>query len=285
MTVRQLYYRAEVEGLPGIDKTESGYDKIQRQVLLLRRTGLLPYRRSDALDAPADNLRQCRGGIAGDRPALPQGAVARCRCLCRDLVREGRTGRCDLPGDRALRRAADGGPRLFQRDLCFEAVEARVDDDRTYIVYYLGDFDRSGRDAAAALEEKLKRFAAERGVDVDFIHLAIAESDIEEFDAIAGRARVVINVNADEPEFDHWLPTREHKRKSRGDQLWPYPFARELDAIEPDDLRALVRWAIECHLPAHQLKLLQIAEASERRLIAGLVSTIAGNGLADDARS
>lgn len=44
MTVRQLYYRAEVEGLPGIDKTESGYDKIQRQVLLLRRTGLLPYR-------------------------------------------------------------------------------------------------------------------------------------------------------------------------------------------------------------------------------------------------
>src|SRR5215469_13854389 len=58
---------------------------------------LSPHRRSDALDAPADNLRQCRGGIAGDRPALPQGAVARCRCLCRDLVREGRTGRCDLP--------------------------------------------------------------------------------------------------------------------------------------------------------------------------------------------
>jgi hypothetical protein len=25
VTVRQLYYRAEVEGLPGIDKTESGY--------------------------------------------------------------------------------------------------------------------------------------------------------------------------------------------------------------------------------------------------------------------
>jgi len=41
-TVRQLYYRAEVEGLPGIDKTESSYGKIQRQVLLLRRTGRLP---------------------------------------------------------------------------------------------------------------------------------------------------------------------------------------------------------------------------------------------------
>jgi hypothetical protein len=28
VTVRQLYYRAEVEGLPGIDKTDNGYDKI-----------------------------------------------------------------------------------------------------------------------------------------------------------------------------------------------------------------------------------------------------------------
>jgi hypothetical protein len=44
VTVRQLYYRAEVEGVPGIDKTESGYDKIQRQVLLLRRAGRLAYR-------------------------------------------------------------------------------------------------------------------------------------------------------------------------------------------------------------------------------------------------
>ena len=43
VTVRQLYYRAEVEGLPGIDKTDNGYDKIQRQVLNLRRAGRLPY--------------------------------------------------------------------------------------------------------------------------------------------------------------------------------------------------------------------------------------------------
>ena len=29
VTVRQLYYQAEVPGLPGIDKTEGGYDKVQ----------------------------------------------------------------------------------------------------------------------------------------------------------------------------------------------------------------------------------------------------------------
>ena len=48
-----------------------------------------------------------------------------------------------------------------------------------------------------------------------------------------------------------------------------------VDAIEPDDLRALVRWAIEIYLPADQLQLLKIAEASERELIKGLVASMA----------
>src|SRR5258705_3477332 len=43
VTVRQLYYQAEVHGAPGIDKTEAGYDRVQRQVLDLRRAGRLPY--------------------------------------------------------------------------------------------------------------------------------------------------------------------------------------------------------------------------------------------------
>ena len=49
VTVRQLYYQAEVAGLPSIDKTESGYGKIQRQVLSLRRAGRLAY--GDIADA------------------------------------------------------------------------------------------------------------------------------------------------------------------------------------------------------------------------------------------
>jgi hypothetical protein len=43
VTVRQLYYQAEVRGLPGVDKTENGYNKIQVQVLKLRREGRLAY--------------------------------------------------------------------------------------------------------------------------------------------------------------------------------------------------------------------------------------------------
>jgi hypothetical protein len=45
----------------------------------------------------------------------------------------------------------------------------------------------------------------------------------------------------------------------------------ELDAIPPDRLRDLVTVAIERHLPKHQLDILKIAEAEERKLIRGLV--------------
>jgi hypothetical protein len=152
---------------------------------------------------------------------------------------------------------------------CFEAIESQADDDRPYIVYYLGDFDRSGRDAAASLKEKLERFADERGVDVNFIDLAISEDHIGEYDANDGTVWVEIDIG--EVNFGNWLPTREPKRKSRADQLWAHRFACELDAIEPDDLRALVRGAIEQHPPPDQLEILKVAEASEREQIKGLV--------------
>ena len=43
VTVRGLYYQAEVAGLPGIEKDEKAYNKVQRQVLDLRRAGRMPY--------------------------------------------------------------------------------------------------------------------------------------------------------------------------------------------------------------------------------------------------
>src|SRR5712691_2377141 len=49
MTIRGLYYQAEVAEVPGIEKDEAGYVKVQRQVLALRRDGRLAY--SDIADA------------------------------------------------------------------------------------------------------------------------------------------------------------------------------------------------------------------------------------------
>ena len=45
----------------------------------------------------------------------------------------------------------------------------------------------------------------------------------------------------------------------------------ELDAINPDGLRALVQGTIERHLPPRQFEVLKAAEASEREIITKLV--------------
>ena len=282
VTVRQLYYRAEITHLPGIDKEEGSYNKIQRQVLLLRRAGELPY------ENIADLTRWMRKPTTWDsieaalqetarfyRKALWRDAEAYVEIWCEKDALAGViypvTSQYDVP----LMVARGFSSETF----CFEAVEARVGDDRPYIVYYLGDFDRAGQQAANALKEKLERFAAERGVDVEFVHLAISEDDVSEFDGDTVRVSITIGGH----EFDRRLSTRPHKRKSRADQLWPYPYACELDAIEPDDLRDLVRWAIEAHLSADQLALLQMIEASEREQIRGLVAKLADDKAAEDA--
>jgi len=41
MTVRQVFYQATVRGV--IEKTEAGYGKVQRALVDLRRSGLVPY--------------------------------------------------------------------------------------------------------------------------------------------------------------------------------------------------------------------------------------------------
>jgi hypothetical protein len=151
----------------------------------------------------------------------------------------------------------------------FEAVES-ADPDKLLVIYALYDFDRSGRDAANSLREKIERFAKARGVGVIFYQLGISEDDILGWDEETGTATVWLNGINETRE----LPTRPPKRKSKADQRWPHPYCIELDAIEPDDLRAMVRKTIEEHLPPDQFNILKIAEASERDLIQSLVEAM-----------
>ncbi len=63
------------------------------------------------------------------------------------------------------------------------------------------------------------------------------------------------------------LPTRPHKRATTADQRWPHPYACELDAIPPDDLRTLVEQAIQNHLSASELTSLKRIEDAERETL------------------
>jgi len=257
VTVRQLYYQAEVHHLPGIDKTEHGYAKVQRQCLDLRRAGLLDY------DWIADATRWMRKPVTYDgiADAVEQTATTYRKALWRDSSAyvEVWCEKNALAGvlmpvtevyDVPLMVTAGFSSETF----CYEAVAARGWDDRPYHVYYLGDFDRAGHDAARSLEEKLTRFADEAGVEVIFEEIAVNGLQIT-----------------------FWgLPTRSPKRNSPADRKWPYDVACELDAIPPDQLRSLVEEAINRHLPQDQLKVLKIAEESERELLKSWANALEG---------
>jgi hypothetical protein len=247
VTVRGLYYQAEVAKLPGITKDDKDYDKIQRQVLLLRRAGEMSYdsiadatrwmRKPRSFDSIEDALQST---AATYRKALWSDANVTVEIWCEKDALAGViypvTSKYDVP----LMVTRGFSSETF----CFEAVEA-ADDDRPYVVYYLGDYDRAGQDAAKSLKEKLERFASERGIDVIFETLAVTPHDI-------GRLG---------------LPTREPKRKSPADRKWPHQFACELDAIPPDEMRRIVERAIERHLPKAKLDVLKVAEESERQML------------------
>lgn len=248
VTVRGLYYQAEVAGLPGIDKSESGYNKVQAQVLKLRQEGRLPY------EAIADATRYMRKprSFDGWEEALRSTAQLYRKNLWVDTGLEVEiwieksalagvifpvTAEYDVP------LMCTGG--FSSETFAYEAVARLRDTGVTLVVYSLYDFDRSGQDAAASLEEKVRRFGAEFRVPVVFRRLGLTLEQVR----------------------DLALPTRPAKGASAADRRWPHDFAAELDAIPPDTLREMVREAIEEHLPADELAMLKRVERCERRTL------------------
>jgi hypothetical protein len=245
VTVRGLYYQAEVAEIPGIEKTDAGYSKVQRQVLNLRRAGEMPY------EDIADATRWMRKPTSYDsiEDALAETARLYRRSLWRDAPAylEVWLEKDAIAGVIYPETSAFDVPLMVARGFCsetfaFEAIEQRGDDRRPYHVLYLGDFDRSRRDAAESLRRKLTHFAMKKGIMVEFTDLAVT---LDQIQALG-------------------LPTRAPKRKSPADRAWPHPIACELDAVPPDYLRRIVREAIEVYLPAEEYRVLKVAEESER---------------------
>ena len=248
ITVRGLYYQAEVAAVPGIEKSESGYRKVQAQVLKLRQEGRLPYR------CITDSTRFMRKPRSFDGWEEALEDTAR-------LYRKNLWSRADLEVEIWLEKSALAGviyPVTAEYDVplmctggfssetfAHEAVASMRGTGRSLLVYALYDFDRSGQDACASLKEKVERFGDLYDVDVAFETLGLSYQQVVSMD----------------------LPTRPAKSRTPADRRWEYPFAAELDAIPPDDLRDLVRTAIETWMPASELEVLKTIEAQERRTL------------------
>lgn len=250
-TVRQVFYQATVRGL--IDKTETGYDKVQRALADMRRQGVLPY------SWIADNTRWQRKprSYANTAEALEEVA----QFYRKDLWRE-----ADDYVEMWLEKDALSGviypvtetydvPLMVARgyaSLSFlhGSAETIKANGRITTIYHLGDFDPSGVNAGEKIEETLRALAPE--VPIVFQRLAVNPEQIAAWS----------------------LPSRPTKTSDSRAKRFGYAESVELDAIHPDLLRALVEQAIRKHLPERQLQVLREAEASERQWLMAWANVI-----------
>src|SRR5262249_45655240 len=108
------------------------------------------------------------------------------------------------------------------------------------VVYTLYDYDKSGRSAAAKIEEKLHDYSEDAPITVE--QLAVMDWQIARWD----------------------LPLRPAKGQGE-------PDAVEFDAIPPDRLTALVRDAIVSHIDPDEWEKERLVEESEREGLRRLV--------------
>jgi hypothetical protein len=248
MTVRQVFYQATVAGI--VEKSEAGYNKVQTDLVQMRRAGALRY------DWLADNTRWQRKPNTFDsvEQALQETAALYRKALWRDagcyvevwLEKDALAGVVDQITDQY------DVPLMVARgysSLSFLHGAADYIDrlDVPAFIYHFGDFDPSGVNAAEKIEETLRELAPE--AEIYFERVAITPEQIAQWN----------------------LPTRptkttDSRSKSFGD------ISVELDAIPPTELRGLVEDVITQHMPAHQFRILKEAEASEREIIMRLVS-------------
>lgn len=252
MTVRQCYYQATVRGI--VEKTEAGYTKVQTDLVLMRKSGTLPY------NWLADNTRWQRKPNTHNSIQDALNETAR-------FYRKALWSEVDAYVEIWLEKDALSGviypvtskydvPLMVARgyaSLSFlsAAAEHINDLDCPIFIYHLGDFDPSGVNAGEKIEQTLRELAP--AANITFERIGVTEWQIEEFK----------------------LPTRPTKTsdtrsKGFGD------ISVELDAIDPGTLRAIVEAAITDHLPSDQFNVLKAAEESEREIIGRLVEGLGG---------
>lgn len=248
MTVRQVFYQATVRGL--VDKSEAGYNKVQTDLVQMRRCGDLPYAWL------ADNTRWQRkpNRFNGVEEALKETARFYRKALwadARDYV-EVWLEKDALAGVVLPVTSLYDVPLMVARgyaslSFLYSAAEYINDIDVPTYIYHLGDFDPSGVNAGEKIEQTLREITPK--ADITFERIAVTPEQITDWD----------------------LPTRPTKKtdsraKGFGD------ISVELDAIEPDRLRRLVGSALEYHLPSAKLRVLRAAEESERQIITAWAS-------------
>jgi len=242
-TIRGVFYRVMSKGL--VPKTEPGYRQVQNRILLMRRSGALPY----GWISDGTRWRIKPETWSGADAALRETAMFYRRALWddqavhveiwseKDAIRSvvyPVTSEFDVP-----LMVARGYP---SESFLWETAQAITAEGKPAIIYQLGDHDPSGVGAWDHTRARLQDFSP--GVDFVFERIAVTPDQIR----------------------DHHLETRPTKtsdtrsRSFTGDSV-------EVDALPSPVLRNLVREAIEKWIDPHALRLTRAAEESEREVL------------------
>lgn len=255
-SVRHLFYAATVAKVPGITKDDSGYGKVQRLALELRRAKRIPY-------------RQITDGTRWMRKPTSYGSVADALAATATLYRR------DLWVSSSFRvevwcesdsiagsiyevTARWDVPLMVMRGQSSEtfvhnAAEAWVEQFSQPVVLYVGDHDPAGLDIEEAARTKLARFYGDgfeaaggqrKNARIDWHRVGVTWEQVERLD-LPGTA-----------------PKVKNRRK-------PYPFAMsvEAEALPAALLRELLDEAITNYVDHDKLEVLMEAEESERTIL------------------
>jgi hypothetical protein len=252
-TVRQVFYALTVKGV--IKKAEVEYQRtVVRLLTEMREVGQIPF------EYIADNTRWMR------KPATFTG-IESCLKATAHHYRRNLWAAMPVYVEVWVEKDALAGvimeetksydvPLMVARGyssvtFLHAAAKAIGERGKPAYIFHLGDLDPSGVDAARDIEAKLRRYAP--NAEIYFERAALTREQAEQWN----------------------LPTRPTKmtdtrvKKFIGESV-------ELDAIPAHKLRELVRSCIERHIDRVQLRLLRIAEESERGLLVKWAATYGG---------
>ena len=245
VTVRQAYYLVASRG--DCEKTAAGYNRVQRQILAMRREDIIDYGwiadntrwriEPTAFNGLSEFFERQRKFYRQDLWSDSEDYV---EVWCEKDSIAGVLS--DITSEYAVGLLPARG--YSSETFAYEAAEAMRRTERNCFVYYVGDFDPSGWDASRDLKDRLIGFFPE----VQFSRLAINHDDMPA------------------------LQTRETKHSDTRTKRFFQAYgdgtpSAELEAMNPDELRARVRTAIENHISEGLIEAKLLEEKAARETL------------------
>jgi len=247
--IRFTYYTATTRGI--VPKTDAGYVKIQRAILAMRRSGVMPW--SWIVDTNRWMRKPTTWGsveeLLDDTASTYRRAMWRDSDVAVEVWCESEsvagvlypvTAKWDVPLYPIKGQTSDS--------FVYGAAQTYRHDPRRLVIYYVGDHDPAGYEIETNLHAKLVQHSGRE--DIDFTRLACDSDDVDR-----------LHLTGTVPKKNDYIDALTGQRMP-----WTGP-AVEIEAISPPILRDWLDDWISDHVDPEALRLHKIAEDSERDIL------------------